>query len=291
MLQEMKSSPNDSTIIEATSEHYNALANFYNQNVKTHRHLDWFSTLDWIGSPPYLIETKEEEIQAVLCTAPENEDSAWIRVFGTRKLAEEAACWERLLPIAIKHLRESGVKQLAALVLRPWFETMLQNAGFINKQNIVVLEWAGKLPPPPPRNPEIILRPMHHIDLPVVEEIDKAAFPSLWQNSILGLTKAFQQPGISTVAIKDDEIIGYQISTTMTIYGHLARLAVKPEEQHQGIGYALVYDLLKQFEQRGFWRVTVNTQSDNKASLRLYERFGFIRTKEEIKVYELALSV
>lgn len=289
MLQELKSSPNDSAIIEATSDHYKALANFYNQNVKTHRHLDWFSTLDWIGSQPYLIETKEEEIQAVLCTVPENEDSAWIRVFGTRKMADEADCWDRLLPIASNRLRELGVKQLAALVLRPWFETMLQKAGFNNHQNIVVLEWAGKLPPKAPHNSQIILRPMHNIDLPVVEEIDKAAFPSLWQNSLLGLTKAFQQPGISTVAIKDDEIIGYQISTAMTIYGHLARLAVKPEEQHQGIAYALVYDLLKQFEQRGFWRVTVNTQSDNKASLHLYKKFGFVRTKEEIKVYELAL--
>ena len=130
---------------------------------------------------------------------------------------------------------------------------------------------------------------MHLIDLAAIEAIDQAAFPSLWQNSLAGLTKAFHQPGISTVAVKGDSIVGYQISTAMTIYGHLARLAVEPDEQRQGIAYALVYDLLKQFEHRGFWRVTVNTQSDNRASLRLYQKFGFVRTKEEIKVYELQL--
>ena len=289
MLQEKESPSQQLQIIEATPAHYNALADFYNQNINTHRHLDWFSTLDWIGSHPYLIETNEERIQAVLCAAPENEESAWIRVFGASKLIDEVACWERLFPIAVKVLKDKGVKRLAALALHPWFNTILKMSGFKNRQNIVVLEWQGKFPPKGYLNPEVILRPMHITDLPAVEAIDKAAFPSLWQNSLIGLTKAFHQPGISTVAVKGETIIGYQISTAMTIYGHLARLAVEPEEQQQGIAYALVDDLLKQFEHRGFWRVTVNTQSDNRASLRLYQKFGFSRTKEEIKVYELQL--
>jgi ribosomal protein S18 acetylase RimI-like enzyme len=289
MLQEKRSSAQTLQVIEAAPEHYNVLADFYNQNIKTHRHLDWFSTLDWIGSHPYLIETRGEEIQAALCAAPENEDSAWIRVFGARKSIDETACWDRLLPVAVENLRENGVQRVAALALHPWFNTLLKKSGFRNRQNIIVLEWQGKFPPKIPLNPEILLRPMHADDLPIVEAIDRSAFPSLWQNALAGLTKAFHQPGISTVAVKGETIVGYQISTAMTIYGHLARLAVEPKEQHQGIAYALVYDLLKQFEHRGFWRVTVNTQSDNKASLRLYQKFGFVRTKEEIKVYELQL--
>jgi ribosomal protein S18 acetylase RimI-like enzyme len=75
----------------------------------------------------------------------------------------------------------------------------------------------------------------------------------------------------------------------MTIYGHLARLAVHPEFQRMGIAYSLVYDLLRQFDQQGFWRVTVNTQSDNQPSLSLYKQFGFKRTGEEIPVYDLIL--
>jgi ribosomal-protein-alanine N-acetyltransferase len=289
MLQEKQPPAQESQIIEATPAHYNALADFYNQNINIHRHLDWFSTLDWIGSHPYLIETHGDHIQAVLCAAPENEESAWIRAFGARKALDEKACWDRLFPLAVKNLRAKGIQRLAALALHPWFDTILKKADFKNRQNIVVLEWRGKFPSESHPNPEIILRPMHLVDLPAVEAIDRAAFPSLWQNSLAGLTRAFQQTGISTVAVKGDEIVGYQISTAMTIYGHLARLAVHPEEQHRGIAYALVYDLLKQFEQRGFWRVTVNTQSDNRESLRLYQKFGFARTKEEIKVYELAL--
>jgi len=91
------------------------------------------------------------------------------------------------------------------------------------------------------------------------------------------------------VALDYDNIIGYQISTTMTIYGHLARLAVHPDFQNAGIGYAIVYDLLKRLEQQGLSRITVNTQSNNLPSLKLYKQLGFIRTGEEIPVYELEI--
>jgi ribosomal protein S18 acetylase RimI-like enzyme len=67
--------------------------------------------------------------------------------------------------------------------------------------------------------------------------------------------------------------------------GHLARLAVLPAYQGRGVGYALVNDLLRQFVFRGIFRVTVNTQADNHASLRLYENMGFQRTGESYPVY------
>ncbi len=289
MLQEKTSPTHNLTIIEATPAIYNQMADFLNQNIKTHRHLDWFSSLDWIGDHPYLVELNDDQIQAVLCTTPENEDTAWVRVFGVRRALDENVSWDRLLPKALQALKDMHIKELAALSLHPWFETLLINSGFTNNQNIVVLEWQGDLPSTIKNNPDIIIRPMHLNDLTEVERIDRTAFPSLWQNSLAGLTKAFNQTGISTVAVKGETIIGYQISTAMTIYGHLARLAVDPEYQRQGVAHSLVYDLLKQFEQRGFWRITVNTQSNNGASLDLYEKFGFQRTSEEIKVYQLTL--
>jgi len=289
MLQEKTSSAKDHLIIEATQANYSQLANFLNQNIKTHRHLDWFSSLDWIGSHPYLIEFQQQKINAVLCATPENGASAWVRIFSVQKKARADETWARLLPRALQKLRDKGITRLAALALHGWFEALLIDSGFENRQNVVVLEWQGNFPSKGARNPGVVIRPMHLNDLPEVERIDRLAFPSLWQNSQTSLTKAFNQTGISTVATRDEVIVGYQISTSMTISGHLARLAVDPAYQCQGIAFTLVHDLLKQFEQRGFWRVTVNTQSDNQPSLSLYQKFGFKPTKEEIKVYDLAL--
>jgi len=289
MFQEIKQINGQSSICKATLENQQQIAPFLKQNNYLHRHLDWFDTLDWLGDQPFLIERIGHQIQALLCATPENEQSAWVRTFSANKQIPVEESWQRLLSIAVKSLRGMGVSHFAALALHDWFERLLKLSDFHNRQNIIVLEWQGKFPAKDNNNTQIKIRPMYSDDLGDVYHLDKLAFPPLWQNSSEGLSKAFNQPGIATVAIFNDEIIGYQISTTMTIYGHLARLAIHPTYQRQGVAFMLLNDLLKQFERLGFWRITVNTQSDNKPSRQLYEKFGFIQTREEIPVYEMNL--
>lgn len=276
-------------IVRATPEDFDRLANFLNVKNTIYRHLDWFGVLDWLGEQAFLIEQIEDDIQAFICATPENNETAWLRAFGVKKDLDLNPSWEKLLDVSIDILRDKEIKRLAGLGLHPWFETLLSNAKFINRQNVVVLEWNNKFPSKPSTDEKIKIRMMTSEDLPTVEHIDQCAFPSLWQNSQAGLTKAFELQGISTVALYNDTIVGYQISTTMTIYGHLARLAVLPAYQRQGIAYALVYDLLEKFKERRLWRVTVNTQSDNTPSLRLYKQFGFEMTGEKIPTYEYDL--
>ncbi len=290
MLQEQNSSPADELITEAAQQDYEQLASFLNRNNNIHRHLDWFSALEWLGSHPFLLTKKDDAILAALCATPENEDAAWVRVFGIRKDLPTSQYWHQLLPRATQKLRETNRQTLAALALHPWFEALLVDSGFVNRQDIIVLEWQGNLSNIDLQNQDVMIRRMVEEDLPAVQTIDQLAFPPLWQNSLAGLTKAFNQTGICTVAVIDHQIVGYQISTSMTIYGHLARLAVHPRYQRQGIAQDLVYNLLRQFEKRGFSRVTVNTQSNNKPSLNIYKKFDFRRTSESIRVYEVELQ-
>jgi len=283
-------SKSDRTIIPATQAYENQLNHFLSQNIHIFRHLDWFEPIEWLGQQPFLIELSGEDIEAVLCATPENDEVAWVRAFGVKDQTGLDASWRKLLTAVKKKLRELSVTRLAALALHPWFEALLVEAGFVNQQNIVVLEWQGKLPPAAEPNKTFTIRPMQLDDLQQVDDIDSLAFPPMWQNTLPGLTKAFSQRGISTVAIRNDQVIGYQISTCTPICGHLARLAVHPDYQRQGIAFSLVFDLLKEFEQHGFWRVTVNTQSDNYPSLLLYEKLFFAPTSEEISVYEYHLE-
>jgi ribosomal protein S18 acetylase RimI-like enzyme len=173
--------------------------------------------------------------------------------------------------------------------MQTWFEELLQGQGFELSHRIITLHWERAPLPPASEADGALIRPMTLDDLGKVERVDVAAFPPIWQHSRAYLELAFRQAAIAAVAEKDGRLVGYQISTATPLGGHLARLAVEPGMQGHGIGRALLQDLLAQFMRRGARAVTVNTQTNNQASLALYQRMGFVPTREEYPVYQTNL--
>lgn len=278
------------TITSATYDQKSEISNFLNQDNLIHQHLDWFSPLDWLGQSPFLIEKLNQKIQGVLLAAPEVKHASWIRLFCCKNQTQTEDVWDRLVAKAAAMLNIADIQQLAALSTNDWFTNLLRHSGFSHHDDIVLLEWKGDHLNWTNKNQEVVIRPMHAADLPEVFQVDQAAFAPLWQNSLASLTKAFNQPGISTVALSQDQIVGYQISTTITIHGHLARLAVHPNHQGQQVASALVYDLLEKFMRRGIWIASVNTQADNKPSIAVYQKFGFQPIKKIIPVFQRNLA-
>src|SRR6185369_15396972 len=115
-------------------------------------------------------------------------------------------------------------------------------------------------------------------DLAAILAVDNHAFTPPWQMERDELRAAVRISACCTVAERDGELIGYQLSTLYFDGAHLARLAVVPETQGIGMARALLIDLLRRFERRGVRTMTVNTQSSNTRSQRLYIGFGFERT-------------
>ena len=148
-----------------------------------------------------------------------------------------------------------------------------------------MLEWMDDGKRSPIHAPGVLIRMMTPADLATVTRVDAAAFPPLWQNSLDALRQAYTQSAIATVAERDEGIVGYQICTKNPVGGHLARLAVRPEAQGNGVGTALVKDLQERGIRRGYARLSVNTQSDNAVSMRLYRKVGFRQTGEHYPVY------
>lgn len=153
-----------------------------------------------------------------------------------------------------------------------------------------MLERDVRLPSAPLKPGHIRIRPMLREDLPVVAELDAAAFEPLWQNSLLALQHAYPHAALATVADLDGQLIGYQISTRNSFGVHLARLAVRPACMGQGVGQTLVGHLVQTVAGLGLTRLTVNTQSDNRASLALYRKIGFQATGERYPVYQIQLN-
>jgi ribosomal protein S18 acetylase RimI-like enzyme len=194
--------------------------------------------------------------------------------------------WEVLWAEAVQSLKQmESVRWAAALSLWPWFTQLLENQGFVEDTQVVMLNWENSHITPGHEPNGLLIRPMNFDDLERVQQVDAAAFTAVWQNSLPSLELAYRQAAIATVAEYQDRLVGYQISTPTPLGGHLARLAVLPDCQNLGIGYAILYDLLLQFKRRGARKITVNTQKDNPSSIKLYQKIGFQLTGEEYSVY------
>jgi len=249
-----------------------------------HRHLDWRSPLEWLGSPFYWALEEGRRITVALACPCEITGIAWVRLFVYAGNWSAENAWNVLWSTAKHEIARAGGATVAAIAMRPWFQTLLAANGFVSRQQIVMLEWQYQ--PWAAREAEgIRVRRMTQADLPEVEKTDQASFDPLWQNPLETLQRAFSQSLFATVAEDEHRIAGYQITTGGGQRAHLARLAVHPSVRGRGAGKALLSDLFRTLTQNGISRLTVNTQSDNVTSLNLYQKMGFVRTGEQYPVY------
>ncbi len=85
-------------------------------------------------------------------------------------------------------------------------------------------------------------------------------------------------------------IVGYAVCGRAGHRGYVQRLAVTPRCQGRGVGAALLADGLRWLRRWGARDALVNTQEDNRRSLRLYQRTGFVLQADGLSVLELSLD-
>jgi ribosomal-protein-alanine N-acetyltransferase len=256
---------------------------------RVHRHLDWRTPLDWLGSKHYWVLEDERRITAALACPQDPPGIAWLRLFVHASHLSGPEAWSPLWKAVCAEIQSQGGATIGVISLHGWLQNILLENNFQLTQNIVMLEWFNQSVELSPVPAGVTIRKMTADDLAQTVETDASAFVPLWCNSYAALQKALPQALFATVAEKDGQIIGYQLSTPNPLGAHIARLAVRKEAQGQGIGRALLTDLFIQMRKRGLERLTVNTQDDNVISLALYQKTGFIRTGEQfpVFVYEL----
>lgn len=270
----------------AVAEDQRQIANLLLNEANSHRHLDWRSPLDWLGSSNYWVLEENERIIAALACPTDPPYVAWIRIFVHSQNISGPEAWSALWETARAEIVHSNMAtQVAAIIVKQWFQGIIHSSGFDLKQNIVLLQLLNNNITSFSAPNGIRIRPMNAEDLPAVTKIDFDAFGWFWHNTIDSLHRARLQAVSATVAEDESGVIGYQLSTGNPLGAHLARLAVQPEAQGRGIGAALVSDLVQQLGQNLLSRLSVNTQADNMASLSLYKKLGFIRTGEYFPVF------
>ncbi len=288
----------------ATPQDRPQLSAIINQADHAFYHLDWSPPLDWLGKQPFWVAEDRLGIQAALALIEEPAKIAWLRLYVCRRGVSPDEHWRTLLNHCLSDFAPDNRPIIAALGLKEWLVPLLQDAGFQYHQSIVTLyrdlegEEADFIIPPSiyirPMEaeeadfiipPSIYIRPMEAEDLPIVAVIDQLSFEPIWQNSLPQIEISYQRARYATVAEVDDQIVGFQISTSSLFSIHLARLAVHPSYMRQHIGYALVADLIQRCQRDHWFELSVNTQDNNHASLSLYQKIGFERSEQSFSVW------
>ncbi|KPL76045.1 hypothetical protein ADN00_11865 [Ornatilinea apprima] len=273
------------TVRQATPLDEDDLSILLSVGFYVHRHLDWRSASHWLSHQPFYVLEEDGFIQAALACPPDLPGMAWVRLYATNSPFDARQAWEALFPPVLEALQAEKGFTLAALSLHEWFSSLLLHTGFQHHHNIIVLEWTRRALHPTALPPHVSIQPMTEEDLQTVCEVDHRAFDRLWRISADEIAHAYLQSAYASVLKCHSQIIAYQISTRTGSHAHLARLAVLPEFQHQGLATRMLEDLLTEFTRRRVRTISVNTQHTNHASIALYKKAGFVLTGESFPVY------
>lgn len=251
-----------------------------------HAHLDWHDVGEWLNAHNALARLAwlDGQLVGLLAISEPLYAAAWVRLAAVGDAAPACPVLEAMWHDLLLELQAAGLNTVSILVARSWIEDCLASLGFAFDENVVTLQRSGPLPEAADV-PRLMLRYAHPADLVHIAAVDHAAFRPPWQLSLADLRQAQRVACSSTVAVLDSAIVGYQISTLYREGAHLARLAVDPSVQGQGIGAALVVDVIKRFARRGVSLMTVNTQASNQRSQQLYRRLGFRHNGYDLPVW------
>jgi ribosomal protein S18 acetylase RimI-like enzyme len=166
------------------------------------------------------------------------------------------------------------------------------DAGFIEHERLHLLRHDLRLLPAPRARAGLPLRVRRgrRGDRPGALVVDRAAFSPFWRFDARGLDDARAATPSSRFRVVDDgHVIGYAVTGRAGSIAYLQRLAVLPERQRRGLGFALVLDGLTWARRRGATSMLVNTQETNQPAVDLYEHMGFHREAYGLAVLERPL--
>lgn len=114
-------------------------------------------------------------------------------------------------------------------------------------------------------------------------ELDHGSFPWLWWNSSDEFVSYGRAHGVKIYGGRDSsgQLVSYIGVTRFRSWGHLDRIAVRPDLQGQGIGLESLEWAIYVLSMSGARRIGLSTQARNERSRLLYERYGFRRSPQQ----------
>jgi len=128
------------------------------------------------------------------------------------------------------------------------------------------------------------IRRLTYADLPQIIAIERRAFPTPWSLAMFVLELS-KPAGVCLTALRDGGMLGYLICSRYDTVWHIMNVAVDPGRRREGIGTALLSDLLRRIDGHGA-RFTLEVRESNIGAIELYKRFGFAPAGRRRRYYQ-----
>jgi len=262
-----------------------AMDRLLQKSLGAHLHSDWRPATDWIGRAPAFVAKNRYGLAGCLITPADPPPAAWVRAAAVSDGIPPAGVMAQLFAAGLQTLAAQGINTLSAMPTEPWLPPILDDLGFTiveqvetwEKHNLDIARWGAQ---------DIQVRPARAEEMEHLARIERAAFAPRWRHSAETLALARERAATFTVAERGRKIVGFQVSLARGDQAHLVRLTVHPAAQGSGVGSRLLAHALTRYANLGLTRVSLNTQSNNTPSHRLYAAFGFRRAALPLPVWE-----
>jgi ribosomal-protein-alanine N-acetyltransferase len=236
----------------------------------------------------FVVVEHEGIVVGALLAWPDESPAAWVRLAALDDALDVGEWLDLALPSVLDGLRRRGTQTLTWMDYGGWAAPHLRPRGFHRLADVTTLIKLDRVLPATSAA-DARVRMASDTDIPAVVAVERAAFTPHWWHSEATMRRRSATSSYFVVAEKAGEVVGYAEGVLHLPAAHLNRIAVHPAHGDQGIGTVLLHDALRAFWRSGAQQVTLNTQTDNRRSQRLYRRFGFEPTGDLTTTWEYPL--
>ncbi len=133
---------------------------------------------------------------------------------------------------------------------------------------------------------ELEYTPMTLEDLPAILEIERDSFPAPWSKTMFERDILYNKLAHPFTVRRQGEIVGYYSVWKILEVGHLVTLAVGTAWRRLGLGGAILREAIHCASRLNIRTLTLEVRQGNRDAIRLYTRFGFIRSGIRPKYYD-----
>jgi len=121
--------------------------------------------------------------------------------------------------------------------------------------------------------PEVAIRPMHELDVPVVVAVERSAYQFPWSEGIF--RDCLRVGYVCRVIEVGTDIAGYGIMSMGAGEAHVLNVCVREEYRNRGLARKVLLYLIDRASHAGMYEAFLEVRPSNVTAARLYHSLGF----------------